>query len=292
MTDETPDPKDNAFGQVLRGLLRPLVRALIAQGMTAPALYRIIKRVYVEVAERDFRLDDQRPTDSRISMLTGVHRRDVRSFREDPEGENTEASRKVATFATVLGRWLASPETTDGEGRPLPLPRAGRDGPSFEALVEAVSRDIRPRTVLDELVRQGLVSLSEDGETVELSGDAFLGPADLDQKVYFFAENVGDHIAAAADNLLSDDPPFMERAVYYNRLRSSSVDVLEGRARALATEALVDLNRLAHDRQAEDLDADDGTHRFRFGVFFYRVDEAEEPSDQETASGGDGDERN
>ena len=57
------------------------MRALIAQGVTAPALYRLLKRLYVEVAEREFRLDGERPTDSRISLLTGVHRRDVKAFR-------------------------------------------------------------------------------------------------------------------------------------------------------------------------------------------------------------------
>ena len=271
MTEETPEVSNSAFARVLRGLLRPLVRAMIAEGVTAPALYRVLKRIYVEVAEDEFRLEGERQTDSRISLLTGVHRRDVRAFRENDAGAEAAAQEKVTTIASVVGRWLADPGTRSPDGTPKPLPRTG-DSPSFDALVRSVSKDIRARTVLDELVRQGLVDI-EDG-MVHLRSGAFLGPADPDQKVVFFADNVGDHIAAAVDNLLADQPQFLERAVFYNRLTSGSVDALEADARRLGGEVLLALNEQAHASQADDLDKPDGTHRFRFGVFFYREDEA------------------
>lgn len=271
------------FGRALVGLLRPLVRALIAQGVTAPALYRLLKRLYVEVAEADFRLDDARPTDSRISLLTGVHRRDVKAFRDADRSAEAAAEARVATIASVIGRWLARPETTDVDGRPAPLPRAAPDGaPSFESLVRAVSTDIRPRTVLDELLRQNLATMDPDG-TVRLDPDAFAGPADLEQRVLFFAENVGDHLTAAVDNLLAErEPKFLERAVFYNRLTPASVDTLEAAARDRAQETLVALNRMANARQAEDVAAADGRERFRFGVYFYRETEAGTDADQAT----------
>ncbi|MEM7745841.1 MAG: DUF6502 family protein [Pseudomonadota bacterium] len=271
------------FGRVIRGLLRPLVRALIAQGVTAPALYRIIKEVYVDVAEQDFSLDDGRQTDSRISMLTGVHRRDVRSFRSEDRGEAEATEEKVTTLATVIGRWLASPDTRDADGRPLPLPRSAESGPTFDSLVQSASTDIRPRTVLDELERQKLVEVREG--MVYLHADPFLGPSDPDQKIHFFAENVGDHIAAAVDNLLADDSVYMERAVFYNRLTSDSIEEIEREARRLGGAALTDLNEMAHVRQTEDLDAPGGTRRFRFGVFFYTEDEG--PAAKDSGTGDD-----
>jgi len=262
------------FPKAIQWLLRPLVRALIAQGVTALALYQIIKRVYVEVAEEELTRAGERPTDSRINVLTGVHRRDIRSFRENPGSRDADTRRKVTMIATVLGRWLGDPRSTDAEGGALPLPRTSENGPSFDALVEEVSRDIRPRSVLDELTRQELVEIDADTGLIRLRADAFFGPADLEQRVHFFAANVGDHIAAAAENLLADEPRFMERAVFYNRLRSQSVDDIETVARERATDLLVDLNRFAHQRQDSDLDAPDGTQRFRFGVYFYREDQA------------------
>lgn len=273
--DDTPEGTDGGvFNRALAGLLRPLVRALIAQGVTAPALYRLLKRLYVEVAEREFRLDEERPTDSRISLLTGVHRRDVKAYRDADRSAEAMAEEKVATIASVIGRWLARPETTDADGRPLPLPRSAPDGEvSFESVARAVSTDIRPRTVLDELRRQNLATVDADG-VVSLDPTAFAGPADMDQRVHFFAENVGDHLSAAVDNLLSeDDPRFLERAVFYNRLTPASVDALEVEARAEAQALLVLLNRMANARQAADAAAPGNGERFRFGVYFYRESE-------------------
>lgn len=272
MNDPDPTQDSASFARVIDSLLRPLLRALIAQGVTAPALYRRIKRLYVEVAEEEFSLGDTRPTDSRISMLTGVHRRDVRDFRGPDRTELEETRDKVTALASVIGRWLADPRALDADGQPAPLPRNGAEGMTFETLVRSVSTDIRPKTILDELERQGLVETKYN--QVHLKAGAFLGPKTPDQRVHFFAENVGDHISAAVENLLADEPPFLERAVFYNRLTPASVDRIKAEAEALATEALIRLNQLAHELQDADLEDENGTERFRFGVFFYKEGEA------------------
>ncbi len=264
--------RTDAFIRVLKGLLRPLVRALIAQGVTAPVFYRLVKQAYVDVAVDD--LDDGKSpvTDSSISVVTGVHRRDVKAMRSEDQTEEAALRAKVSTLSSVVGNWLASPEFTDEEGAPKKLYRFGEKAPSFETLVKSVSRDIRPRTVLDELIRQDLATLHPD-DTISLKTDAFLGPADLDQRIHFFSSNVGDHLAAAVENLLAEEPPFMERAVFYNHLQTSSVDQIEAQARDMGNELLLSLNRDAHAHQLEDKEDEDATERFRFGIFFYRDDE-------------------
>lgn len=275
MVSRDPSVPNNPFLRVLRGLLRPLVKAMIAQGVTAPAVYRLLKEIYVEVADQAFRIDEKRPTDSRISLLTGVHRKDVRAIRENTGATTPPPSERVTAIASVVGRWLASPETLDAEGRPLPLPRQATDGPSFDALVGSISKDVRPRTILDELLHQRLVAVDTETDSVRLAPEAFLGPGDSEQQIVFFAQNVGDHIAAATENLVAegDAAPFLERAVFYNRLRSGSVDRLEEAARAQAKDGLSALNRLAFRFQQEDIASPDATERFRFGVYFYRAPE-------------------
>lgn len=268
----TTDPPERLL-QVLDGLLRPLVRILIARGVTAPALYRLLKRVYVDVARADFRIDDKQPTDSRISLLSGVHRRDVRAILSENEPPWEMARRHTATVATVIGQWLARPEFTDGDGHARPLLRTGEEGRDFESLVRGVSRDIRPRTVLDELQRQGLVRETAGGR-LELLGEAVVGPGSDEHKVIFFAANVGDHLAAATENLMSDQPPFLERAVFCNRLTEHSVDRIEARARGLSQALLEDLNRESQELQASDRTSGRATGRYRFGVYFYREDHA------------------
>ena len=284
MSSENANVPTEVFASVLRGILRPLIRALIARGVTAPAFYRLTKQIYVEVADAEFSLDGERQTDSRISVLTGVHRRDVKEYRAETPNSEAAVQTKVNAITSVLGRWLASADTTDANGRPRALARSG-DG-SFDALVASVNKDVRPRTILDEMVRQELVEIDSDG-LLHLRAEAFVGPDDIDQKVFFFGENVGDHIAAATDNLLSEDPRFLERAVFYNRLTPESVDAIEAAARDGGGALLSDLNRLAHARQEADVAADEGDERFRFGIFFYRTSEETGADDTSPEKGED-----
>lgn len=125
-------------------------------------------------------------------------------------------------------------------------------------------------------MRQGLVEEGSDG-LLRVTGEAVLGPGGAggdETKVVFFAANVGDHLAAAADNLLSEKPPFLERAVFYNRLSGASVDRIEARARGLSQSVLEELNRESAALQQADRESDAGaeaaTERYRFGVYFYR----------------------
>ena len=253
-----------------RRVLRPLIKVMIAHGITLPALLAVLKQVYVEVAGEEFRIAGKPVTDSRISMLTGVHRKDVRTLRQS--GVPATAPAGMSVSATVVGRWLGDPRY-GSPGAPRVLPRtAGPAEPSFASLVAEVSQDIRPRTVLDELVRQGLVAEDETAEQVRLLADAFVprndGPAMLD----FFASNLHDHAAAATENLLAapGKAPFLERAVYYNGLTPASVDALEASARQLGLRALTELNGDALARQRADQGDAAADRRFRFGVYFYR----------------------
>ncbi|GFE51593.1 hypothetical protein So717_33460 [Roseobacter cerasinus] len=267
MTGRDPFSQSGLFERAVRRILRPLVRALIAQGVTAPALYRIVKQTYVEVAAEDLGAE---ATDSRINVMTGVHRRDVKDFRARDASENTETQRKVSILLTVVGRWMSDPAYMDA-GAPQALPRFATDGTSFEALVQSISRDIRPRTVLDELTRQGIAVLEDDHVRLLLEG--LVGSADTDQKLHLFAQNLGDHMQAAVDNLLSADPQFLERAVFYNHLDPTSVDDIEAETRRIGQDALRAINTRAAQHQARDHDTPAATQRFRFGVFFYREDD-------------------
>ena len=268
MTKPDPFSHSSQFERAVRGILRPLVRALISQNVTATALYRIVKQTYVEVATQMLGEDT---TDSRISVMTGVHRRDVNAFRNMPKDDAAVQGRKVSILSTVLGRWLSQADYTDETGAPLVIPKTAKEGPSFEALVQSVSRDIRPRTMLDELERQGI--LKRDGEKVSLILDGLVGSADMEQRLHFFSHNLGDHMNAAVDNLLSEKPEHLERAVFYNNLDADAVAAVEAEAREIAISALRKINLQAAERQSKDIADPNATHRFRFGVFFYKESE-------------------
>lgn len=269
---------------------------MIARGIGLPALVAGMKQVFVEVAAQDFRLRGRAPSDSRISVLTGVHRKDVRAIRAT--AAPLSRPRRAGLGAGVVGRWLGDPAFHDAAGRPRALPRQAAAGaPGFDTLVAAVSTDVRPRTVLDELQRLGIVALDEATDTVALLAEAFV-PGHTDPELLAFLEaNLHDHLAAAAANLLAEPgaPRRLERAVFYNNLRAADVDRIEAEARTLALAALRHLNGLALElRQAgrpgldagpgpdpapaPAADADPARERFRFGLYFWREPAPAEPA--------------
>ena len=264
-----------AYIGALTLLLRPLVRGLVSQGITLPFMTTLLKQVYVAAAE-DFRISSKRLTDSRVSLLTGVHRKDVKRLRAQEE-DAPALSQHASIGAQVVSRWTADPQFQDAQGRPAPLARTGEG--SFDSLVETVSLDMRPRTLLDEWLRRSLVEMDDDGRVV-LNAGAFVPSGDYDDLAYYFGRNLHDHIAAAVHNLEGAEPPLLERATYYDGLSPQSVNELEALARTIGMEALVKLNKEAHKRAKKDAGTPDAHQRFNFGLYFFRDDVALRPLDE------------
>ncbi len=271
-----------ALLRAVRRLLGPLVRLLLEHQVTYPVLTGLLKSVYVEEAERAFAIPGRPQTISRISLLTGIHRKDVKRLQAEAP-EETRAPTNVSLGAQLVLRWTAEPVYLDRDGRPKPLARRGgdADGTSFEGLVESVTQDIRPRAVLDEWLRLGVATLDDD-DRVHLATDAFVPVHGFEEKAYFLGRNLHDHLAAARHNLAGETPPLFERSVYYARLRPESVEALEALAEEAGREALGRVNRRARALQREDAARPEATHRMTFGAYFFR-----EPVEPSTDSAGD-----
>lgn len=252
-------------------LLRPLVRLLIAKGVTYPTLSELLKRVYLRVAKDDFAMPGQRLTDSRISLLTGLHRKDVKRLREEPV-DALETPRMVTWGSRLVSLWLALPEYCDAAGEPRPLPRLSNRGgeTSFEGLAARVTRDIGGRAILDELVRNRIARIDAD-DNVHLETKAFIPREDSYKKLHYFANNLHDHVSAAVHNMLDRSPPLLERSVDVAELSPASMLTLERLAETEGMRALVAINESAQSRVAADRAENPGeTGRIRFGVYFLR----------------------
>ncbi len=255
----------------IQRLMRPLVRLLLANGITYPFLSGLMKAVYVDVAVKDFPLPGKAQTDSRISLLSGVHRKDVRRFRHDVVAPSAVPASAVSLGAELLTKWTTHTDFIDAKGNPLPLPRlSGKaNEKSFESLVESVSKDIRSRVVLDEWLRIGVARL-DDQNNVCLNVDAFIPAKGFDEKAFYFGQNMHDHIAAGMQNLMSDPSPYFDRCVYHDMLTPSSVKALDETVRELGMQMLHAVNRRAMELKQQQ-EAGDATARFRmnFGTYFY-----------------------
>lgn len=268
MSEIADTPREGAsLHAPLARLLRPLVRLLVARGITFPALTDLLRELYVNVAEYDFALTGKEQTDSRVSLLTGIHRKEVRRLR----GAGAPVSAVpavVSRTSRIIARWIADPTFTDPQGQPLKLPRTAEGGaPSFESLVAGVTRDLRPRAVLDEWLDRGL-AFTDPQDRIVLAEAAYVPRGDGAEgpQLYYFGRNLHDHIAAAVANIVGDAPRFLERAVHYDGLSEDLAIRLEERAREIAMEALQQANREAHAACQTD---PGGTHRWNFGLYVY-----------------------
>ncbi|WP_026188111.1 DUF6502 family protein [Methyloversatilis universalis] len=273
MTDPSiPD----ALTRTLRTVLRPVVRLMLARGVTLPLAVELLKRVFVQVALEES--DAGKPvTDSRVSLLTGVHRKDVKRLRNLPSA-HAGLPRTVSLGAQLVSLWTRRAPWVDEHGQPRPLPRLASAGGdlSFDALVATVSKDIRARPVLDEWLRLGVARLTERDEVV-LNAAAFVPQEGFEEKLSYLALHVGDHAMAAVENTLGRSDPWFERSVHYRGLSVSEVDALRARASDLGMSALQALNgEVKDDTPAADGDA--VNRRFTFGVYFYADDERSEES--------------
>jgi len=267
--DATPGSPHPALNRALKRLLRPLVRLLIRQGVTFPYLATLLKEVYDASARDDFAPADVRQTDSRITLLTGVHRKDVKRFRDLEEQGVDVPPATLSLSAQIIALWTGDPRYRALTGEPLPLPRSAANGVSFEALVNRVSKDIRPRAVLDDWIARGMAHL-DDHERVVLARAAFVPREDIEEFAFYLGRNVHDHLAACDHNLEASGQPLIERAVYYDRLSQASLARLEELSREAGMELLLRLNSEAHALAERDAAGDDHDGRMSFGVYFYR----------------------
>lgn len=264
----------------LQRVLKPLIRLMLSQGVNYPMLLETLKSVFVEVAEEEFGLQKRQQTDSRISLLTGLHRKDVHRLRAQPVNAQNESS-LVTLGSQLVGLWISDTDFLDAEGKPKPLPRLARIGGniSFECLVARISKDIRARPVLDEWLRLGVVRINEN-DCVCLNVEAFIPSVGFEEKLFFFQQNIHDHIAATTHNLMNISPPMLERCVYYDGLTPAAIDELKVLAEEQGMSVLKAVNARAIELLAESESQTTAStmanadRRFTFALYFYHSKES------------------
>ena len=203
-------------------LLAPLTRLALARGLPYTALDELLRAALVREARRLHADVPGHGLVSRVSTTTGLTRREVSRLLE--AGDEAPLPAPHSLTGEVLVRWMAD-QLYQRQGRPLALPRTG-DAPSFEALAQSVTRDVHPRTLLGELCRLELVTCNTDIDTVALKQPAFVPRADQAHMLSLLADNVGDHLRAAVDNVLGSGDAHFEQAVYADELSLQSVQAL------------------------------------------------------------------
>ena len=214
------DAEQQALLGALEAVLAPLAQLCVSKSIRIQVIEEQLRAAFVKAAqEAHGELPGQRLT-SRISTTTGLNRRAVTRLQQVRAAGAQQLRR--SPVAELFTRWVSDPSLQRAHQQPTPLSRQGAM-PSFEALAQSVTRDVHPRTLLEELVRLRLARHDEATDMVHLLRDAFVPRGDWARMVGFLGSNVGDHFRAATANVLTDGRQHLEQAITADELSEESL---------------------------------------------------------------------
>lgn len=249
---------------VLR-ILRPLVRILLHHGIPFGVFADIARRVYVDVADGEFPIPGRKQTNSRISILTGLSRKEVLRVKRLPTLDDAASAARYHRAARTISGWLRDKTFADKRGLPASLPVDGAKN-SFTELVKRYSGDIPVRAVLDELERVGAVERLADGR-VRLVQRAYVPSSGEEEKIDILGSDVSDLIRTIEHNLeCPAEDAFFQRKVSYDNMPAETLPELQRLAGQRAQALLEELDDWMAARDRENVPSHIGERRKRAGI--------------------------
>jgi hypothetical protein len=139
-------------------LLEPVVLLLLKSGITWREFSDLAKAKFVQVATKEFGIRGRQTNASRVAILTGIDRRDVRKLRMSA----TESPGLDVGFMSkptqVLDGWFHDRQFRTESGQPRDLHVSEGDD-SFAALVRRYAPGIPPVAMIKELRAVGAIEL-------------------------------------------------------------------------------------------------------------------------------------
>lgn len=120
------------------------------------------KLVFVQAATEEYGIKGRPTNISRVSILTGISRKEVKHQRDLLSKDEPVQKGKTTDATRLLSGWHQDPLYVDDDGNPVLLPEDG-EAPSFEALCHSFGGDIPVPTMLKELIKTQAVELTSDG---------------------------------------------------------------------------------------------------------------------------------
>lgn len=246
--------------QLMNGLSQWLIRSGVGYSEFCAAL----KPVFYQQALIELDRIEQKKTISAISLLSGLHRKDVTAFKEALEQGKSLSAAPVAeplsVPARVVGVWLA-------EQWPQQLIySADEQGYSFENLVRKISTERHPRSIFNELARLGIVE--EQDDHIVLLRTSFIPDIEHQDSRKILSQNLQSHIQAGLYNLFSGmHDSRLEEAIRVDELSPESVQFLKTISIEKWEQLSQEIMQLAVDRCQQDSGKEEAKHAFCLGVY-------------------------
>jgi hypothetical protein len=207
----------SALIRALRILLRPLVSFCLRHGLRIQDLIECCKVTFVEMSRDAIVVKGEEATMSRVSVITGLHRRDVKRLLD----ENPAVKTAVSLTMRVVGQWRTDPAFMTSARKPRVL-SFGTEDSEFHNLVASVSRDLNPATVLFELERVGAVERSSRG--LRLVVESYVPTGDFEEGFRILAADFTDLSRSVEQNVIEDpELPHLHARTEYDAVRPENL---------------------------------------------------------------------
>jgi hypothetical protein len=148
----------------VHAFMKPLASFLLRSGIGFREFAEVCKFAFVEVATSQYGIRGRPTNISRVAVMTGLTRKEVKFIREkiDQGFKDRLPIGRPYLPTQILHYWYNDPDFCTSSGKPKPLPMSG-SFPSFTDLVRRYAGDIPPGAMRVELTRTAGVIEDNDG---------------------------------------------------------------------------------------------------------------------------------
>lgn len=284
------DKRRGALFTAIRRIVRPLALFLLRNSITYREFAELSKEVWVDAAVNTFGLRGRPTNTSRVALMTGLTRKEVKRLRDTLSQDNQPRDPIFSRPLRIVELWRQNPRYLDESGRPAEIPFDGADV-SFVSLAREVGGDVPPHAILRELRRHGNVTQQQDG-SLKLEDRVFLPTEESLESINMAGNAIGNLIDTLAFNLNPDRvlPARVQRQVYSDRLSRDSADALRNLAERRGTELLIELDDWLQLRKAAMESPREGEAVYAgLGIYYFEEPEstaADEGSVEDASASG------
>lgn len=280
---------ESSAHSMMKKVLRPLVRLLLRNGVAYADFSAVARRVFVEVASEDFGLPGRKQSVSRVSVLTGVNRKEVKRLLDEPT-ESKPAEKENNRAARVVSAWMRDHDFRTNAGKPKVLNWGDPQVPGgFEELVKRYSGDMTARAILDELLRVGSVSLNKSKSKVTLISNGYVPASSDEELLRLSGESISDLLSTIDHNFTRDsDSTRLQLTVAYDDVPANGVELFRNLSHEKSLELLNYLDQFlaTQDRSVNPSVKGEGQYRTGLGIYYFEepLHEHSESDNKETGS--------
>jgi len=238
------------------------------------------KWVYVDIAMKEFTITGKKQSTSRVSVLTGLSRKEVKRLQGISRPDDSDRDEKYNRAARVISAWRREREFLDADGNPSTLSITG-PWATFSEIVRRYSGDVPVRAILDELLRIGAVEQLDNGK-ISLLAKAYIPEINEADKLHILGTDVAHLITTIDHNLKSDskEKSRLQRKVAYDNLPDEVLPAFRKLSSKRAQNLLENLDKWLAKQDRDINPAVQGTGRNIAGLGIYYFEEPNPSEDQ------------